>query len=202
MDIINLDLTKLSIEQIAISFVIVGCCVIGLVNIIPKIINTVRMMFGGVRSFVHKQDCKSAQIKQLNKNTKDIEKINSRIDDILVKVNEFIDNNTRVTGEIMNAVNDLKDSQLEIKLERYRSEILDFANSCKHDRTHTPNEFLHIISLGTKYENLIKEYHIDNGVFDAEFEYVKRLYNRLLDENKFLQCGEVNIDAYTEEDER
>jgi hypothetical protein len=74
----------------------------------------------------------------------------------------------------------------ENEIDRIRWEVLDFANTCRNGRRHTKEEFDHIISQNDKYHNLLEKYKAENGVFDAEYAYVMRLYKKCQDENDFL----------------
>lgn len=70
--------------------------------------------------------------------------------------------------------------------DRIRWEILDFANSCRNGRKHTRDEYQHIIALNDKYRELLAVTHDTNGVFEAEYDYIKKLYAERLDKNDFL----------------
>lgn len=74
----------------------------------------------------------------------------------------------------------------ENEKDRIRWEILDFANSCHNDRKHSKDEFEHIITLNTKYRGLLLLTNDENGVFEAEYEYIKNLYAEKLKTNDFL----------------
>ncbi len=72
------------------------------------------------------------------------------------------------------------------EMDRIRWEILEFANSCRHGRLHTKDEFQHIIAQRDKYEGLCQRHSVTNGVFDAEYEYILRINRRCQDENTYL----------------
>lgn len=74
----------------------------------------------------------------------------------------------------------------ENEIDRIRWEVLDFANSCRSKRRHTKDEFDHIIAQNDKYHKLLDKYSMENGVFDAEYAYILRLYKKCQDENDFL----------------
>ena len=98
-----------------------------------------------------------------------------------------------ITDEVMQEIKEIKAKQAEQQatidaneLDRIRYEVLDFANSCRNGRKHTKDEFEHIIVLNTKYHNLLDKTGDENGVFDAEYEYILELYRRCQRENTFL----------------
>ena len=108
----------------------------------------------------------------------------SKLDVIIIKVDE-IENNV-----------------MENEKDRIRWEILDFANSCRNGRKHTKDEFEHIITLNKKYRKLLKATGDENGVFEMEYEYIKKLYAKRLEKNDFLTSygghdpeEEVNTDG-------
>ena len=70
--------------------------------------------------------------------------------------------------------------------DRIRWEILDFANSCRHNHKHTRDEFQHIVSLNDKYKKLLRETNDTNGVFEVEYNYVQDVYAEKLEKNDFL----------------
>lgn len=72
------------------------------------------------------------------------------------------------------------------EMDRIRWEVLDFANNCRNDIKHTKDEFDHIIDLNTKYHALLNKYGEENGVFDAEYEYILELYRKCQRNNSFL----------------
>lgn len=85
-----------------------------------------------------------------------------------------------------NRLDRLEKSIDENEIDRIRWEVLDFANSCRNGRRHTKEELDHIISQNDKYHKLLEKYEMENGVFDAEYAYILRLYKKCQDENDFL----------------
>ena len=89
-------------------------------------------------------------------------------------------------GNIRKDISRLMEQVDENEKDRIRWEVLDFANSCRNGRRHTKDEFVHIITLNDKYKALLKKTGDTNGVFDAEYEYIKRLYAERQEKNDFL----------------
>ena len=73
----------------------------------------------------------------------------------------------------------------ENEMDRIRWEVLDFANACRNHVRHTKDEFQHIIALNGKYHRLLEKYKMENGVFDAEYDYILELYKELQHKNEF-----------------
>jgi hypothetical protein len=80
----------------------------------------------------------------------------------------------------------LQTNMNENEKDRIRWEILDFANSCRNGRKHTKNEFQHIITLNDKYKNLLALTGDKNGVFEMEYDFIKKLYAERQEKNDFL----------------
>ena len=75
----------------------------------------------------------------------------------------------------------------ENEMDRIRSEVLDFANSCRLRRRHTKEEFDHIFALNDKYQQLLEKTGQQNGRFEDAYEYIRVLYRRCMEQNDFLQ---------------
>ena len=88
--------------------------------------------------------------------------------------------------DLVKDVNELSAQRKEDEKDRIRWEILDFANSCRHNHKHTKDEFQHIIELNDKYKKLLKETNDENGVFEAEYEYIQEVYKERQRLNDFL----------------
>ena len=82
-------------------------------------------------------------------------------------------------------LNILSTSVDENQKDRIRWEVLDFSNSCKQGKRHSKDQFQHIITLNDKYKKLLKRTEDKNGVFDAEYAYIQRIYKKLQETNDF-----------------
>ena len=120
-----------------------------------------------------------------------INPISSLLKYIGEKLNENVMNEVTSMKAEIKKIDDKVDQN---EIDRIRWEILDFANSCRNGRKHTREEFLHIIDLNTKYHKIIDAKQIENGQIDIEFAFIKRLYNRCLEENSFL-CANGDDDC-------
>lgn len=89
-------------------------------------------------------------------------------------------------GSLRKDLQEIRNQVDENEKDRIRWEVLDFANSCRNNRRHTKDEFQHIITLNSKYKRLLLKTHDENGVFDAEYAYIKDLYKERQIKNDFL----------------
>ena len=74
----------------------------------------------------------------------------------------------------------------ENEKDRIRWEILSFANACHNGHNHTQDEFKHIMQLNDKYIKLLKVTNDTNGIFEIEYEYIRRLYEEKVANQSFL----------------
>lgn len=89
-------------------------------------------------------------------------------------------------GSVRKDIKGIQDQVDENEKDRIRWEVLDFANSCRNGRRHTKDEYQHIIALNSKYKKLLAKTKDENGVFDAEYAYIRELYAERQRKNDFL----------------
>lgn len=89
-------------------------------------------------------------------------------------------------GSIREDIHAIRQQVDENEKDRIRWEVLDFANSCRNGGLHTKDEFQHIIDLHDKYAKLLEKTNDTNGVFTAEYEYIKHIYKERQEKNDFL----------------
>lgn len=92
----------------------------------------------------------------------------------------------QLNKEILQEVNNLAKDLESHKIDSWRAEILDFANSCMNRRRHTKEEFDHIISIHDDYAKYLKEKEIENGQVNLAYEYIEALYKKCCVKNDFL----------------
>lgn len=99
----------------------------------------------------------------------------------------------RMNGKLIDQVKeqgekiDKLDEKIDMnEIARIRWEILDFANSCRHNVKHTKDEFEHIINQHEKYVQILDERSLTNGLITIEYEYIEDIYKNCLEKNNFL----------------
>lgn len=93
---------------------------------------------------------------------------------------------SKVNGEMIKRIEKLETNVDTNEMDRIRWEVLDFANSCRNGRRHTQDEFEHIITLVKKYEGLLEKCGKENGVFEMEYKYIVKLYEKCQQTNDFI----------------
>lgn len=92
----------------------------------------------------------------------------------------------QINKEMQQSLNALAKDFEAHKVDSWRTEILDFANSCMNRRKHTKEEFDHVISIHDAYEKYVAENNIENGQVKLAYEYISALYKRCCEKNSFL----------------
>ena len=88
--------------------------------------------------------------------------------------------------DIKEQLNKIEKDLQEHKVESWRREILDFANSCMNRRRHTKEEFDNFFKNHDAYGKYIHENNLENGCVDMAFVYVKKIYLHCMETNDFL----------------
>lgn len=89
-------------------------------------------------------------------------------------------------GDIRKDISELKAELTETKVQNWRWNVLDFANSCRNGVRHSHDEWRHTMSELAEYEAYIEHKKIPNGVFEEDARYLRELYQRLCKTNDFL----------------
>ena len=84
-------------------------------------------------------------------------------------------------------IKEMREDLDENEKDRIRWEVLDFANSCRNGRSHSRDEFQHIITLNDKYKALLARTNDKNGVFNSEYKYIDKIYQEKCKTNDFLK---------------
>lgn len=89
-------------------------------------------------------------------------------------------------GDLRKDMQSLRNEVTDMKVQNWRWNVLDFANSCKNGRRHTLDEWKHTIDQLAEYERYITRNEITNGVFDEDAKYLRDEYQDHCRKNDFL----------------
>lgn len=89
-------------------------------------------------------------------------------------------------GSIKKELSEIRSQMDEDKKDTIRWEILNFATSCRNGIRHTKDDFEHVITQNDKYHRLLEKTGDTNGVFEEEYEYIRRIYHERQEKNDFL----------------
>ena len=73
------------------------------------------------------------------------------------------------------------------KVESWRRDILNFADSLSLGRNKSKEQFLYIISLHDVYLKYIQEKGIINGQINIAYDFIEKQYNEHLENNSFYK---------------
>lgn len=91
-----------------------------------------------------------------------------------------------LNSDLKEQLNALQKEFQDHKIDSWRLEILDFANSCINHRRHTKEEFDHILDISAKYKKYIADNKLTNGQVDVAEEYIIEIYKECMRENDFI----------------
>lgn len=91
-----------------------------------------------------------------------------------------------ILGDVRKDISELRTELTETKVQNWRWNVLDFANSCKNGRRHTIDEWKHAISQLAEYENYVERNDITNGVFEEDAKYLREEYHKHCQDHDFL----------------
>ena len=89
-------------------------------------------------------------------------------------------------GSIEDDIKDLKNDFISHKVNTWRHDILDFANSCMNGRKHTKEEFDHIFSVHDDYERYLSRNSLENVQVNIAFSFIADEYRKCLENRNFL----------------
>lgn len=93
----------------------------------------------------------------------------------------------RMNLDMTKRIDKLEKQFIESECDAKRTEILDFANSCRNGRKHTAEEWDHIIESLGKYERFCEDYKIENDKMPVNARFLRELYTKLSLDGKFEQ---------------
>lgn len=90
-----------------------------------------------------------------------------------------------INADIRKQLGELQKEVTEFKIDSWRTEILDFSDSCMNHRRHTKEQFDHVIEIMDRYDRYITENSLKNGQVDVAHEYIMEIYKQCIRENDF-----------------
>ena len=89
-------------------------------------------------------------------------------------------------GDILKKIEELRKELTDIKVQNWRWNVLDFANSCRNGRRHSHDEWQHAITQLADYEEYTDRNKIVNGVFEEDAKFLREEYQEHCKNNDFL----------------
>lgn len=111
-----------------------------------------------------------------------ISELETEVNDLKQYSKEAKDKRIEFENTTIDTLKKIRADMLEEKIERNRSEILDFASGLKI-RNYNQESYTHIFDLYSKYEKLIKDNNLVNGYVEVSMEYIRKRYAQQLENN-------------------
>lgn len=157
-----------NIDYVAVVFAvfIIMSAVIAIYNIIGKFSVIIGKPFKWVQS-------KETDHKMLLEHEKKIKNLATKHDEDTKKINNE-------ENAIRQDIAKLTEMFLDKQIDDMRYEILDFASSLSSGRKHNRESFDHILRVYQKYEKILEENNLENGLVEESIKYIQETYHDLL----------------------
>jgi hypothetical protein len=90
-----------------------------------------------------------------------------------------------INADLKKQLDDLQKEFTEFKVDAWRTEILDFSDTCMNHQRHTKEQFDHVIEILGKYDKYITDNKLINGQVDVAHEYIVEIYKQCMRYNDF-----------------
>ena len=166
------SLFKLDFPTVIIGvFIILSACIA-----VYEIIGKFSKIIGKPVKWVRDKEKEHELLIQTSKELKDLEEHHKKDVSESIKHDEKIEKNLEVLTSMV----------LDKAIDDYRYEILDFCSALSNGRKYNRESFNHIFSVYEKYEKILKENKMENGLVEESIKFIREKYSEK------LKNGEIN----------
>lgn len=166
------SLFKLDFSTVIIGvFIILSACIA-----VYEIIGKFSKIIGKPVKWVRDKEKDHELLIQTSKELKDLEEHHKKDVSESIKHDEKIEKNLEVLTSMV----------LDKAIDDYRYEILDFCSALSNGRKYNRESFNHIFSVYEKYEKILKENKMENGLVEESIKFIREKYSEK------LKNGEIN----------
>lgn len=166
------SLFKLDFPTVIIGvFIILSACIA-----VYEIIGNFSKIIGKPVKWVRDKEKDHELLIQTSKELKDLEEHHKKDVSESIKHDEKIEKNLEVLTSMV----------LDKAIDDYRYEILDFCSALSNGRKYNRESFNHIFSVYEKYEKILKENKMENGLVEESIKFIREKYSEK------LKNGEIN----------
>lgn len=166
------SLFKLDFPTVIIGvFIILSACIA-----VYEIIGKFSKIIGKPVKWVRDKEKDHELLIQTSKELKDLEEHHKKDVSESIKHDEKIEKNLEVLTSMV----------LDKAIDDYRYEILDFCSALSNGRKYNRESFNHIFSVYEKYEKILKENKMENGLVEESIKFIREKYSEK------LKNGEIN----------
>ena len=108
------------------------------------------------------------------------------LDDLNKRHNETVEQSIKHDYDIKRDLEKLTKICIDKEIDDWRWEILDFASALSSGRNYNRETFEHVVRIYEKYEKVLEENGLDNGLVTASMEVVYDVYKERI-KNGFLK---------------
>ena len=152
-------------------FIILSACIA-----VYEIIGKFSKIIGKPVKWVRDKEKDHELLIQTSKELKDLEEHHKKDVSESIKHDEKIEKNLEVLTSMV----------LDKAIDDYRYEILDFCSALSNGRKYNRESFNHIFSVYEKYEKILKENKMENGLVEESIKFIREKYSEK------LKNGEIN----------
>ena len=165
------SLFKLDFPTVIIGvFIILSACIA-----VYEIIGKFSKIIGKPVKWVRDKEKDHELLIQTSKELKDLEEHHKKDVSESIKHDEKIEKNLEVLTSMV----------LDKAIDDYRYEILDFCSALSNGRKYNRESFNHIFSVYEKYEKILKENNMENGLVEESIKFIREKYNEKLKNCEF-----------------
>ena len=165
------SLFKLDFPTVIIGvFIILSACIA-----VYEIIGKFSKIIGKPVKWVRDKEKDHELLIQTSKELKDLEEHHKKDVSESIKHDEKIEKNLEVLTSMV----------LDKAIDDYRYEILDFCSALSNGRKYNRESFNHIFSVYEKYEKILKENKMENGLVEESIKFIREKYNGKLKNCEF-----------------
>ena len=165
------SLFKLDFPTVIIGvFIILSSCIA-----VYEIIGKFSKIIGKPVKWVRDKEKDHELLIQTSKELKDLEEHHKKDVSESIKHDEKIEKNLEVLTSMV----------LDKAIDDYRYEILDFCSALSNGRKYNRESFNHIFSVYEKYEKILKENNMENGLVEESIKFIREKYNEKLKNCEF-----------------
>lgn len=165
------SLFKLDFPTVIIGvFIILSACIA-----VYEIIGKFSKIIGKPVKWVRDKEKDHELLIQTSKELKDLEEHHKKDVSESIKHDEKIEKNLEVLTSMV----------LDKAIDDYRYEILDFCSALSNGRKYNRESFNHIFSVYEKYEKILKENKMENGLVEESIKFIREKYSEKLKNGEF-----------------
>ena len=165
------SLFKLDFPTVIIGvFIILSACIA-----VYEIIGKFSKIIGKPVKWVRDKEKDHELLIQTSKELTDLEEHHKKDVSESIKHDEKIEKNLEVLTSMV----------LDKAIDDYRYEILDFCSALSNGRKYNRESFNHIFSVYEKYEKILKENNMENGLVEESIKFIREKYNGKLKNCEF-----------------